>query len=216
MLEGVVDRDLGEGLEGPRPERAAGGRQDESPHLGRRAGAESLVERAMLGIDGQDRRAGRSRRGHERLARDDERLLVRERERLADLDGLVSRDEARRAHDPAEDDVCLGDRRDVYEPPLAEADGDPRELAAHEGSVFGRPHGHDLRAVGRDGRKELLEVRARGHRDDLETIREVRDDRERRVADRARRPEERDALSGVRHGRPPGRRVRARSSTGEA
>ena len=55
----VID---GERLERPRPERAAGGGQDEPLHLGRRARAERLVERAVLRVDGEDRGAGRAGR----------------------------------------------------------------------------------------------------------------------------------------------------------
>ena len=153
------------------------------------------MERAVLRVDGEDRGAGGARGRHERLARHDERLLVRERERLAELHGLVRGREADRPDDAAEDDVRLRDasprRRAPARPKPTERPGNSCRSAR---GVLARLHRHDLRAVRRDRRQELLEVRAGRHRDDLEAVRKVRDDRERRVADRARRAEEGDAL----------------------
>ncbi len=59
------------------------------------------MESAVLRVDRDDGRARRPGGRHERLPRHDERLLVRERERLAELRGGVRRREAERADEGA-------------------------------------------------------------------------------------------------------------------
>ena len=98
----------GHGLERrPRaPAERAAGRGDRQPRRGaRRQPGQQLVQRGVLGVDGQDPRAGRLRElGHE-LAADDERLLVGEREVDPLAERRDGRAEARRADERVEDEV---------------------------------------------------------------------------------------------------------------
>jgi len=166
------------------------------------------VKGAVLRVDGEDRRARRGRGRHHRLARDDEDLLVREGERLAELHRLVRRREPGGPDDAAEDDVDLRQRGHVHDPLLAEADAHAGELPADAVRVRTLLHGDDRRAEARDRREERVEVRAGRHRDDAEAVGEGLEDGERRAADRAGGAQERDVPGRAHRGRSSGRRAR--------
>ena len=82
-----------------------GCRQHEPAHLGVLARAQRLRDRGVLGVDRDD--LARSRQRGDQVAADDERLLVRERERAARLERRECGSEPDRAGDAVEDDVGL-------------------------------------------------------------------------------------------------------------
>ena len=103
---------------GPRAaaERAPRGRQDEPDDAVRRSTREALVERRVLAVDRDDRSAPPLPRAHRQLARGDEALLVRERERDAVLERPERRADARKADDGVEHHIggaSLQERRRI-------------------------------------------------------------------------------------------------------
>ena len=70
----------------------------------------------MLGVDGDDRRAGRLRKLGDELATDDQRLLVGQREVDALTQRRDRRDQAGRADDRVEDQVALAVGDQCHEP----------------------------------------------------------------------------------------------------
>jgi hypothetical protein len=206
--EGVLDGDRVEGIEGAVSERPSRRGQDEPRNLRGAPAAERLVERAVLGVDGEDRRAGRRGGRHHRFPCDDEDLLVRERERLAELHRLVRRRQARGADDGAEDDVGFRKGRDVDDSLLAPAHVDAGELATDPVRAGALLHRHDRGAEACDGGEERFEVRAGRHRDDAESVGEGLEDRERRLADGSRGAEKSHVARRGHRGRSSGRRVR--------
>ena len=116
MAQGVLDRHRLEiGRRAP-AEGAARRRQDERLHRARPLAGEELVQRRVLGVDGDELRAGRLAQRHDELAADDEGFLVGER----DVDALGERDdgraEPRRADDGVQDQVGVGLRHEADEP----------------------------------------------------------------------------------------------------
>ena len=86
-------------------ERAARGGEHELVHRARPLGAQQLVQRRVLGVDGDDLRAGGLGQRHDELAADDERLLVGEREVDALAQRRDRRPQARRADERVEHEV---------------------------------------------------------------------------------------------------------------
>ena len=178
-------------------ERAAGGREQDAVHVAAVVADQALEDRAVLGVDRQQRDAARPRgRGHE-AARHHQRLLVGERHGAPGLDGGHRRQQAgaadeRRDHDVGVDvagqrhqPVGAGEqlrarRRQQPRQPIAgvrveQRDGARRVLAAEVGDAL------DVRAARREAR----------HR---ELVGEARHELERAQTDGAGRAEERDAL----------------------
>jgi hypothetical protein len=144
------------------------------------------VQRGVLGVDGDQLRAGGLRqRGHE-LTADDERLLVGQR----DVDALGERDDRRaepgRADDRVEHQVGLGLGDEPYEP-LRTGEHLPigPRLARTRGRV-GVGEGDAAHAVAARLLDERLVRRAGGQADQLELARCALDHVERLRADRAR------------------------------
>ena len=81
-----------------------------------RSPAMQLVQRGVLGVDGQDLRAGRLGERHHELAADDERLLVGEREVDALAERRDGRAEAGRADERVEHEVGAGLEHELDEP----------------------------------------------------------------------------------------------------
>ncbi len=77
---------------------------------------QQLVQRRVLGVDGQDLRAGRLGERHHKLAADDERLLVGEREVDALAERRDRRAEAGRADERVEHEVGVGLEHQLDEP----------------------------------------------------------------------------------------------------
>ena len=92
--------------------RSAGRGQDETPDLRRRAAVQALVDRVVLAVDRQDRDAFARRRVGDDAAGHDEHFLVRERDRLAVLDGGEHRLEAVGAARRAQHEIDVRVRRD--------------------------------------------------------------------------------------------------------
>src|SRR6266542_4386752 len=157
---------------------------------------------ARAGVTSRSSGAGTVRSGpldaaHEQLAREHERLLVREADRLAGLDGGRGRAEPRRAGDRGEHEVHVRvgrreDRSGVAADHL-DAGGDEPAQLARGGLVRDRDEARVEAAhlLGEPG-----DVLAGGERDDLEPLGEGRDDVQRLDADGAGRAEDGDALHG--------------------
>ena len=96
--------------------RAAGRGQDEVLDRPGPLAGDQLMQRGVLGVDGQDLRAGRLRERHHELAADDERLLVGERE----VDALAERRDRRAepggADERVQDEVGAGLEHELDEP----------------------------------------------------------------------------------------------------
>ena len=96
--------------------RPARGGQHELVDRARSLAGQQLVQRGVLGVDGQDLRAGRLGERHHELAADDERLLVGERE----VDPLAERGDGRAeaggADERVEDEVGAGLEHEPHEP----------------------------------------------------------------------------------------------------
>ena len=108
MGQRVLDRDLLEVVPAAAAERPARGGQHERVDRARRAALESLEERGVLGVDGQQQASSPLPRRERELAGCDEALLVRERERDAALERPERRADAGKADDRVQDDVRLG------------------------------------------------------------------------------------------------------------
>ena len=142
------------------------------------AGPEALVERRVLAVDGDDLPGTAvAHRRHHRTA-GDEALLVGEREALAVLERGERGRQAGEADHRVEDDVDLGERRQLGE----HVRGIGTEARRVEGNA-------ELRGLG----LQQLAVARRSERDDLVLVAVVADDVERLRADRTGRAEDRDA-----------------------
>ena len=210
MREGVLDRDGVERLETALPEWPARGRQHEATRLLGPAGAHRLVDRAVLGVDGDQLGPALLRFVEDQLAGHDERFLVGEREALAGAHGGVRRPQAERPDEPAHHRVGLriagglhqtvGPRHDPAFPARGQEALEARD-------ILGPVDGHELRREGGHLLGELLDRAASRERGDPEPVGEGRHDVECGSADRARRSEDgegfhRDFFGQGAHGAP--------------
>ncbi len=192
MAQRVVDGDIGELGQRPAPEGAARGGEDERLDGARVLVAHQLVQRRVLGVDGdQQGAAALGGIAHER-ATGDEALLVRER----DIDPGLERGERRAQagdpdagvqHEVGRDLECQrGDALRALEHASREPVAGPRR-----GGWIGEGEGRD--AVLARERDQRSVVATGSQRDDLD-IGEGRDDIEGLAADRPRRTQQGDAL----------------------
>ena len=158
------------------------------------------MERRVLGVHREERRAGLRGELRERLPRDDERLLVRESDGRAALDRDRRRGKARSADDRRDDDRRIRESRGLASRPLPEDELRARHAA---GTAQLRRH-RALARERRDPRAELADdrrqlVRARARRDGVESEQAGMraQDVERGRADGAGRAEQRDALHEI-------------------
>ena len=116
VLERVLDADVLELGARAAAERAAGGGDHEPVDGAGRLARDQLVQRGVLGVDGDQLGAGGLGQRHHEVAADDERLLVGER----DVDALGERDDGRaepgRADDRVEHEVGAGLGDEPHEP----------------------------------------------------------------------------------------------------
>ena len=170
---------------------------DELVDRARPLAGEQLVQRGMLGVDGQDLRAGRLRERHHELAADDERLLVGERE----VDPLPERGDGRAeaggADERVEHEVGARLEHEPHEP-----------LGAAQHLAVGPGLGGARARVG-IGQRDAIDAEEprlldqglrralRAQADELE-LGIARDDVERLGADRAGRAEDEEAAGHVR------------------
>ncbi|OIQ75703.1 hypothetical protein GALL_426240 [mine drainage metagenome] len=105
MRERLLDRHVAELSQLASAEWAARGCDDQAQHLARRATAQGLGDRRMLGVDRHD--LSRSGGLHHELAPYDERFLVRQRQRVSHLERRQRRRQPDRARDSVQDDVHL-------------------------------------------------------------------------------------------------------------
>ena len=115
VRERLLDRDVLQLGARAAAERAAGGGQDELVDRPRPLAGEQLVQRRVLGVDGDDLRAGRLGERHDELAADDERLLVGQREVDALAQRRDGRAEAGRADERVEHEVGAGLEHEPHE-----------------------------------------------------------------------------------------------------
>ena len=187
---------------GPAAERSAAGRQDQPAHLVRRAAAQALGQRRVLGVDRHDL-AGLGG-GLDQRAADDQRLLVGQRERGA---GLERRQGGRSPTEPvmplsttsqgvaASSVAASGPASDRGHPVVALGVAAPRGLGVERQQQVlggaGLGDGDDLGAVAqRLGGQQLDPVPAGGQPDDAEPVGEAVDEVERLGADRPRAAED--------------------------
>jgi hypothetical protein len=116
MTQRVVLRGTAQLLVGPSAKRATRRSQEQAANVGiarlTRRAREALVDRAVLGVDGQQRRARRRADLGDQRGGGDERLLVRERQALAGLQGGEGHRESGEAEHRVDHDVgALGQRR---------------------------------------------------------------------------------------------------------
>ena len=116
VLERLLDGDVLElGARAP-AERAARRGEHELVDRARRLAGEQLVQRGVLGVDGDDLRAGGLGERHDELAADDERLLVGQREVDALPQRRDRRAEPRGADQRVEDEVGARLEHEPHEP----------------------------------------------------------------------------------------------------
>ena len=106
-------------------ERAARGGQHELVDGARPLAGQQLVQRRVLGVDRDERGAGRLGQRGDELAADDQRLLVGQREVDALAERGDRRPEAGRADERVEDEVGAGARRRARRAPAAPASTSP-------------------------------------------------------------------------------------------
>ncbi len=156
MREHLIDRRPPQLLALLPAERTARAREEQARDALQALALEALEEGAVLAVHGQDVHAALLRAPHDDLARDDERLLVRERDVLARLDGAQRRREPGKSHHRRHDhvDARMGRRVNERLPPTRKlrADGPPRE-AVLQAAI--------RRLIGehRELRMELLDLR---------------------------------------------------------
>ena len=163
VSERLLDRDVRELLAAPAVERTARRGEDERVDAVRRSALEALEGRRVLGIDREQEASPTLLRRERQVARRDEALLVRERERHASLERPERRTDSRKADDGVQDDVGLGALEElgqvaacldvldaVSRSELLEAARAGREGAELE-FLGGLDHGDCLRADGAGG-----------------------------------------------------------------
>ena len=103
-------------------------------------GGEQLVQRRVLGVDGDDLRAGRLGERHDELAADDERLLVGQREVDALAERRDRRPQAGRADERVEHEVGARLEHEPHEPlgPGEHLAVGPRLRGAGRGGLVGQ------------------------------------------------------------------------------
>jgi hypothetical protein len=163
MGERLGRRDVGELGAGPAAERAAGGGEHEPAHLVVGSRPQGLRDRGVLGVDGHDLPRLRES-GHE-VAADDERLLIREGERRAALEGRDRGGEPHRPRDAVQHHVGVHVAHELHG--LVDADRGVLDV--------------ELRGL----RLEQCPIRADRESDDIESARVRPDDLESLGADRA-------------------------------
>ncbi len=116
MRERLIHRHAVEVRPRAAPERAARGGEDQAVDGAGRLARDELVQRGVLGVHGDELRAGRLRERDHELAAHHERLLVGERQ----VDALAQRGDgraqARRAHERVEHEVGVGLHDQAHEP----------------------------------------------------------------------------------------------------
>ena len=173
-------------------ERPARGGQDEPLDGAGRLAATELVQRRVLGVDGQDLRARGLGELHDQLAADDERLLVGQRQ----VDALPQRGHRRAqpggADERVEHEVGARVEHQAHEPLGADQHLAVRPRLGRAGAGVGVGQRDPRDAVLGRLRDERL-PRALGRQPDQLELLGARDDVERLRADRAGRAEDEQA-----------------------
>ena len=174
-------------------------REDQAPRLFGPAAAHGLVDRAVLGVDGDQLGSALPGFVEDELSGDDQRLLVGEGEPLSRADRGVRRAQAQRADEPSDDGIGLrvagglhqavGARDDAALRARGQETFEPRD-------VLGAVDGHELRRERGDLFGQLLDRAAGRERDDAEPLGKGRHDVERRASDRAGRSEDGEGFHG--------------------
>ena len=184
-------------------ERPAACGDDQPPDLVRAAPAQALRERRVLRVD-RDDLPGLGRGGHH-VAADDERLLVRQRERRTGTERRQRRAQTDGSRDGVQHRVAWRGRHSFGR---VRADEHPREppLPVRIAAALRLGVERELQVLGRGAAgdaeqrnceldclvREQLGVRARGQADDAEPVRMIPDDVQCLGADRARAAEDDD------------------------
>ncbi len=159
---------------GATAEGAARGGQDDGVDTVALASLEALMERGVLTVDREEKPSPTLLCRDRELARCDEALLVRERERDSVLERPERRADAREADDRVQDDVGLA--------PLEQRDRVAADLDVLERVLGGKP------VERRRPRHERTELELRMRADDVDRL----------TADRPCRAEDRDACHAAR------------------
>ncbi len=206
MTERVLERHALKGLTAQLPERAAGSRQDQPLNVAGVTAMQTLVNGVVLAVHRQNGGATfPSRLDHQRTGHH-EHFLVRERQRLARVNGRERGFEARRAGRGTENQVDVRVRRGRDQPVSSDRENLEIGLPVHARRQFvprgvgrdtDRPRSKTAHLLGKERR-----VLARGERDDREPVRMRRDDIERALPDRTGGAEHGDAFhrSGTERG----------------
>ena len=153
MAQGLFDRDAGQLLGRVAEKGSAAGGQHDPPHLLAAARLQRLKDGAVLAIDRKDRCPGLGRQAHDQRPGHDERFFVRQRDRLAGLDGRPGAAQAGAADDRRKNRYRRSRRpRCGRAPPARSATRTPRGKplqscrAAALGSVATTHRGRNCRA----------------------------------------------------------------------
>ena len=194
VLEGLLDGDRGKLGTAAAAERAPARRQDEPLDGPGALAVEELVQRRVLGVHGDDPRAGRLRELHDELAADDERLLVGEREVDALAERRDRRAEAGGADERVQDEVGAGLDDEPDEPlrpcrtsPSVQASAARAPASASASAIRSTPCSRACATSVSHERSALRPTSSRSSR--------PRDDVERLRADRAGRSQDEKAAS---------------------
>src|SRR5688572_17119308 len=188
----------------PRAQEWAAGRGEQDARDARRGAAwgsarrQALEDRVVLAVDRQDGRARAPRSLEQESAREHQRFLVGQQDLLARSRGRERRRETDGADDGGHDGIRLRQRRDGGER-VGSAGDARRQSRARDALREARGRGaigesRNGGAMTLDLREQRLVIRVRGKRDDAEPFRVADGDVERRLADRARRAEDCEAL----------------------
>ena len=195
MSAGFVRRDAREIRRRTCAKRSARSRQQDAtnacgPRRTRVARRQTLENRVVLAVDRQQRRAALFDCRHEQCAADHQRFLVGEQDAFARTRGGERRCKARGADDRSEHRIDVGQRCGLGQRGCAAGDACSRtsdsDVAFQSAAgIFIEQHG-ERRLVPPAQFTELLPIAMRRQCGDREAIRMLRDDIERRCADRAR------------------------------
>ena len=175
-------------------ERAARRRQQNAPHAARRRRwrpilRQALKNRVVLTVDRQQNRAGIANRGHEQRAGEHQRFLVGEQDALACLRRGQGGLESRGADDRGDHGIDLRQCRHVAEAFDAAKNAcrqtSPAQFALELLRRVRIPHRGDRRAKAFDQSEQGFPLPTSRQRADPVSVRMLRDDVERRRADRA-------------------------------
>ena len=122
VLQRLRRRDVLELAERCRAEGAARGGQPYLLHLAWPSAAQALVDRVVLGVDGQQGDVALARGGEDELAGGDQTFLIGEADSRAGADGGIGGFEAGDTDDRRDDEVGLGQSGDVDSARRAEDD----------------------------------------------------------------------------------------------